>query len=165
MSRFLPGAILPLGLIVVACGKDAPPPAPAPAPTAAASVASAASDTPAGGVLRLGEPISAPAVALSDVAAHSSEYAGKTFSTSGTVNAVCQEMGCWMEIKDDSGQAHVRMHGHKFFVPKTASGHHARIQATLDAPKPDDEDMREAKEQTGKAPPKLSLDATGVELD
>ena len=29
------------------------------------------------------------------------------------------------------GQAHVRMHGHNFFVPKTASGHVARVQATL----------------------------------
>ncbi|GAH33995.1 unnamed protein product, partial [marine sediment metagenome] len=43
----------------------------------------------------------------------------------------CQHMGCWMEIKDDSGEAHIKMAGHSFFVPKTASGRKARVLATL----------------------------------
>jgi hypothetical protein len=40
-------------------------------------------------------------------------------------------MGCWMEIKDDAGEAHIKMAGHAFFVPKTASGRKARVLATL----------------------------------
>ena len=84
----------------------------------------------------------------------------------GIVTAVCQEMGCWMEIKDDLGQAHIRMHGHSFFVPKSASGHHARVQATL-VPTKDSETecTEEATKQMGHAVAKLELDATGVELD
>src|SRR5450631_3798868 len=111
-------AIAPIGL-ALACGKSAPPsPAPPPPPPVTTQAS-----------LHIGEPISAPDVKLSDVAAHLADYKGKTFATTGVVTAVCQEMGCWMEIKDDSGQAHVRMHGHSFYVPKTAPGHHARIQA------------------------------------
>ncbi|MFO0735568.1 MAG: DUF4920 domain-containing protein [Labilithrix sp.] len=83
--------------------------------------------------LRLGAPIDTKAekVALSDVAKAPDSYVNKTFTTTGTVTAVCQHMGCWMEIKDDSSEAHIKMAGHKFFVPKTASGKKARIQAKL----------------------------------
>ena len=51
--------------------------------------------------------------------------------TEGRVTAVCQAMGCWMEIGSESGTAHVKMAGHAFFVPKTASGHHAVVQGTV----------------------------------
>src|SRR5262245_3985332 len=76
----------------------APSPSPSPAPTATAA---------AGGALRLGAPIEASAekVALADIAKAPSSYIGKTFATTGTVTAVCQHMGCWMEIKDDAGEA------------------------------------------------------------
>ena len=96
----------------------APAPAPAPAPE---------------GALRLGAPIetSAEKVALTDIAKSPSSFVGKKFATTGTVTAVCQHMGCWMEIKDDSGEAHIKMAGHAFFVPKTASGRKAKVFATL----------------------------------
>lgn len=157
-------------LCLVACAKDravsGEPPTTSPAivaaPGAPSGTASAAGSAP----LRLGEPISAGAVALTDVAAHPASFRGKTIATSGTVTSVCQEMGCWMEIRDDRGLAHIRMHGHSFFVPKTASGHHARVQATLvdakDATECEDEARSDA---GGKALTKLELDATGVELD
>jgi hypothetical protein len=85
------------------------------------------------GALRLGAAIEANAdkVALADVAKNPNAYVGKKFATTGTVTAVCQHMGCWMEIKDDAGEAHIKMAGHSFFVPKTASGHKARVLATL----------------------------------
>ncbi|HEY8040607.1 MAG TPA: DUF4920 domain-containing protein, partial [Polyangiaceae bacterium] len=84
-------------------------------------------------------------------------------ATTGKVTAVCQEMGCWMEIRDESGQAHVRMHGHTFFVPKTASGHLARVQATV--VKGAAQECDEEGPATGNALTKVELDATGVELD
>ena len=103
-------------------------PAPAASPAPAAPSAAAAD-----GALRLGAPIEAAAekVALSDVAKSPTTYVGKTFATTGTVTAVCQHMGCWMEIKDDAGEAHIKMAGHAFFVPKTASGRKARVLAKL----------------------------------
>src|ERR1700722_5728309 len=95
-----------------------------PAPAASASASSP-------GTLLLGERITSPVVPLADIAKDPARYANTTVATTGQVTAVCQEMGCWMELRDDAGQAHVRMHGHQFFVPKTAAGHVARVQATL----------------------------------
>jgi hypothetical protein len=94
-------------------------------------------------------------------------------------------MGCWMEIKDDAGEAHIKMAGHAFFVPKTASGHKARVLATLVKNDAEgacaDEGMAaageaagakggksgcraEAEAQLGRPLAKLELVAEGVEL-
>jgi Rieske Fe-S protein len=114
---------------------ESAPAASSPAPTTAAPTTPTptAAAPAAEGALRLGAPIEASVVkvALTDVAKNPSAFVGKKFATTGTVSAVCQHMGCWMEIKDESGEAHIKMAGHAFFVPKTASGHKARVLATL----------------------------------
>jgi hypothetical protein len=148
-------------LALAACARDAPTakkdPTPVPAPK-----------TEAHG-LSLGAPIPAGAtnVALADVAKNPDAYKGKSITTTGTVTSVCQHMGCWMEIKDDASQAHIKMAGHDFFVPKTASGRKARVAATVVACSDDDESdcKQEAQQQMGHAVAKLQLEATGVELD
>lgn len=138
--------------------------------TSAAPVASAAP-----GKLVLGAPIETPSlVKLADVAKNPSAWSGKTITTSGTVTAVCQHMGCWMEIKDDASEAHIKMAGHAFFVPKTASGHKAKIMGRV-GPSPEmacgGEGHKgkgckaEAEEQMGKPLAKLEFEATGVELE
>jgi hypothetical protein len=84
--------------------------------------------------------------------------------TEGVVSAVCQSMGCWMEIRDEAGQAHIKMAGHSFFVPKDASGHRAVVQGTvLSITTPKDECASEAEKQTG-AVAKVEIVATGVEF-
>ncbi len=117
---------------------------------------------------KVGEPISAtaPVVALADVMKNPDAYKGKSFVTSGTVTAVCQEMGCWMEIKDANSEAHIKMAGEKFSVPKTSAGHQARVQGTLvDVAGEDSDCAEEAADQTGKQVAKIQLEATGVELN
>jgi hypothetical protein len=123
----------------------------------------AASSSPvSSGTLRLGEPVTSQLVPLAEIAGSPSRFANEVVATTGKVTAVCQEMGCWMEIQDQSGTAHVRMHGHQFFVPKTAAGHLARVQARV---------LTGAAEGCLDSPPprgavaKVELDATGVELD
>ncbi len=103
-----------------------------PQPSRASALAAATAPL-AEGSLRLGTAIEASGenVALEDVAKTPNAFAGKKFTTTGTVTAVCQHMGCWMELKGGSGEAHVKMAGHSFFVPKTASGRKARVLATL----------------------------------
>jgi hypothetical protein len=104
-----------------------------------------------------------PVVALADIVRDSGKYAKTTVKTEGKVTAVCQAAGCWMEISDAAGEAHVRMSGHSFLVPKSASGRRARVEGTV-LPKPDNgECEQEALEATGKTV-KVELDATGVEL-
>lgn len=137
-----------------------------------------AAPAPTEGVLRLGAAIEAKdaPVLLGEVAKKPDAYVGKTFTTTGTVSAVCQHMGCWMEIKDEASAAHIKMAGHAFFVPKTASGRKARVKATLvkaDDPKPACEGgghgkgggcKAEAESQLGRPLAKLELVAEGVEL-
>lgn len=136
------GVLSVLVVLATACNTASKEPAPTPAqPTATATstVATPKPGNPASeGALRLGAPIEASAekVALADVAKNPNAFIGKKFATTGTVSAVCQHMGCWMEIKDDSAapgaaEAHIKMAGHAFFVPKTASGRKARVLATL----------------------------------
>jgi Domain of unknown function (DUF4920) len=79
------------------------------------------------------------------------------------VTAVCKAMGCWMEIGDPGSQAHVKMAGHSFFVPKDASGHRAIVQGTVLPTSNDECSAAEAKQQTGTVA-KLEIEATGVEF-
>jgi hypothetical protein len=153
-------------------------PEPKVAPPSAAPQSAAAE-----GALHLGAPIatSADKASLADIAKNPSAFVGKTFVTTGTVSAVCQHKGCWMEIKDDAGEAHIKMAGHAFFVPKTASGRKARVLATL--VKNEEEGAcgeegamagekhaqgmgckAEAEAQLGRPLAKLELVAEGVEL-
>ncbi len=140
------------------------------APSTSSAHAEAAEPPATQAPVRLGAaiPASAPVVALADIAKSAADYKGKSFTTTGTVTGVCQEMGCWMEIRDSTGEAHIRMAGHGFFVPRSASGRKARVQATLievpadAAPSACDE---EAGKQMGHPVAKLQLEATGVELD
>ncbi|MBS2013315.1 MAG: DUF4920 domain-containing protein [Deltaproteobacteria bacterium] len=107
---------------------------PKPEPKAPAAPAPSAAVPPTTQVgLRLGAPIesSAQKVLLADVAKNPNAFVGKKFATTGTVTAVCQHKGCWMEIKDEASEAHIKMAGHAFFVPRTANGKKARVLATL----------------------------------
>ena len=127
-------AALPLALALAACNNGPKERSVQPEPGATTSAAAVPAPAPAQeGALRLGAPIEATAekVSLTDIAKNPNAFVGKKFATTGTVTAVCQHMGCWMEIKDDSGEAHIKMAGHSFMVPKTASGRKARVLATL----------------------------------
>ena len=180
VRRFLslPAVALSLTLApaLAGCDTGSPTKSGAPEPTAKATAKTEA-PAPAEGVLRLGSAIDtkSSAVTLSDVAKTPDSFVGKTFTTTGTVTAVCQHMGCWMEIKDEASAAHIKMAGHAFFVPKTASGRKARVLATLvksDTPQAACEGAghdgkgggcrAEAESQLGRPLAKLELVAQGV---
>jgi hypothetical protein len=169
MSRI--GLALLFSALVCAC--DTGSARPEPKPTAAAPAPAPIPSEKFGAAI---DPKSEQ-VALSDVAKNPGAYSNKTFTTTGTVSAVCQHRGCWMEIKDDSGEAHIKMAGHSFFVPRTASGKKARVQATLvksesegacgegnEKHEPGKGCKAEAEAQLGRPLAKLELVAQGVEL-
>jgi len=92
------------------------------------------------------------------------KFISKTVRTEGTVSAVCEEMGCWMQITDTAGQAHIKMAGHSFFIPKEANGHRAVVQGkvlNIEANKGHCE--AEAEAQTGQVA-KVEIEATGVQF-
>ena len=149
--------VLTAGLAAGGCESKAPAPA-------ASSLAGGPQAAPSNASVKLGAPIRAgQKVALASIAKDTAKYANATVTTEGRVTAVCQAMGCWMEIADTASEAHVRMSGHSFFIPKTASGRRAIVQGTVLAKPDNGECEQEAAEATGKVV-KVELDATGVEL-
>jgi hypothetical protein len=134
------------------------------APAPAAPAAPPAPPAPGTTVQRLGAPITeTQTVSLADLRSNPARFAGRTIRTEGVVAAVCQAAGCWMQLADEAGRAHIRMHGHAFFVPRNASGRRAAVQATVVPANPNGHCEQEAAEQTGQVA-RLELDATGVEL-
>lgn len=120
-----------------ACAKsEAPPPeatAPAVAPTQALEPKAATAEAIKPLTQKkFGQPVSeTKATNLTDLVKEPGKFADQTVRTEGVVSAVCKSMGCWMEISDTSGQAHIKMAGHAFFVPREASGHRAVVQGKV----------------------------------
>jgi len=148
----------------LAAGCESGDPSGAPA-KAVASVATPAPPAKAAALsTKFGAPLgNSPVVPLAEIVRETGKYAKTTVKTEGQVTAVCQAAGCWMEISDPAGQAHIRMGGHSFVVPKSASGRRARVEGTVLAKPDNGECEQEALEATGRTV-KVELDATGVEL-
>lgn len=116
--------------------------------------------------VRLGAPITVTErTSLAAIIATPARFSGQTVRLEGTVSAVCQSAGCWMQLNDTEQRVHIKMHGHSFFVPRNASGRHARVQGTVISGNPNGHCEQEAAEQTGQPVARLEIDATGVELD
>jgi len=139
-------SLVGLSLALAACSKSAEPPADSqatpPVPTAPTPPAEPQGAT-AEGVKPLtqkkfGQPVTeSKTTALTDLAKEPAKFADQTVRTEGVVNKVCQSMGCWMEIADSSGAAHIKMAGHAFFVPRDCNGHRAVIQGKVLSPEGD----------------------------
>jgi hypothetical protein len=79
----------------------------------------------ADGMVRRGEKLSAEAaLTAAEVAAKAKELDGKTVKLTGTVDSVCQPMGCWFVIKGDTPEQNIRVSskGHNVFMPKSSAG-------------------------------------------
>lgn len=128
------------GAFALVAGCDAGRPAAAGAPTPTVSVAPpSAADAPMVGQI-FGQPLVAatPFVALSDILKDPKAWHGKKVRTRGEVVAVCQNAGCWCDLRPegaagakDLAPTHVSMHGHAFFLPKTAKSKLAEIEGNL----------------------------------
>lgn len=77
----------------------------------------------------------APEVALSDLLANPIAHVGKSITTSGTVRAVCQKRGCWMEVRPEEqlegDTLRVNFFNYSFFMPKDSRGANVKMQGTL----------------------------------
>ena len=84
--------------------------------------------------------------------------------TEGTIERVCQRMGCWMELRAENVQPiRVPMAGHSYFLPRSVAGHVAMIEGRV-AVQPLTEDMRRHLESEGALATanSLSIEATTV---
>ncbi len=70
--------------------------------------------------------------ALSEISASPATFDGQVVHTEGTIERVCQRMGCWMELRADGSEpVRVPMAGHSFFLPRDVAGHAATIEGRV----------------------------------
>ncbi len=93
---------------------------------AAASVVSAAD-------LKLGKPlVHKELTSIADLASKPDSYVGQTVQVKGKIVEVCQKMGCWMDLADDSGKkVHIKVEDGVIVFPKDSAGRTAVAEGKL----------------------------------
>ena len=110
------------------------------------------------------EPQGLPSTALASIVANPAQFDGQPVRTEGTIERVCQAMGCWMELRAENAPAvRVPMAGHAFFLPRDVAGRSATIEGRV-AVQALTEDVRRHLESEGAlaTASTLSIDATSV---
>ena len=92
--------------------------------------------------------------------------AGKLVRLEGTIDKVCQNKGCWLELKQQAASVHVTFENYGFFVPKDSMGKPAILEGRVVVKQPTPEDIAHLKaEGAGETvAAKVSIEATGVEI-
>ncbi len=104
---------------------------------------------------------------LRDLTADPARYSEQIVKTEGTINRVCQAMGCWMELRADGVADAVRipMAAHAYFLPQDVTGKQARIEGRVST-RPLSEVHKRHLESEGATATRvaLAIEATGVEV-
>jgi hypothetical protein len=75
----------------------------------------------------------APRVEIAAILASPSAYEGRIVQVAGKVRDVCKNMGCWMEIEDDSGSAiQVKVDDGVIVFPVDSVGHLAAAEGKVE---------------------------------
>ena len=124
----------------------------------------AAGSAAAGETARFGKPLRGlTATSLADVLAR--PEAGKAVRLEGTIDRVCRNKGCWLELKQGAQSVHVTFEGYSFFVPRDAAGRPVVLEGKVIVKEPTaDEAGHKAAEGAARAGARVSIEATGVEI-
>jgi benzoyl-CoA reductase/2-hydroxyglutaryl-CoA dehydratase subunit BcrC/BadD/HgdB len=111
-----------------------------------------------------GKPLAGLAlVSLADVLAKPEN--GKQVRLLGTIERVCQNKGCWLELKQGSKGVHVTFEAYSFFVPKDSMGKRCVVEGRVVVRDPLPEEVEHKKaEGASAAAERVSFEATGVEI-
>jgi hypothetical protein len=126
-------------------------------------------------VLALGLPASAevhtfgkplrglPASTLEEVLARPEN--GRTVRLEGTIDRVCRNKGCWLELKQADRSVHVTFEGYSFFVPRDAAGRRVALEGKVVVKKPDPGHVAHLEsEGAASAAAAVTIEASGVEI-
>lgn len=74
--------------------------------------------------VKLGKPLTLKQTTpIASLAGEPEKYVGKTVQAKGKVTGLCQKMGCWMNLADDSGKlVRIKVKDGEIVFPKTAIG-------------------------------------------
>jgi hypothetical protein len=101
---------------------------------------------------------------LSEITGAPDRFAGQVVRTEGTIERVCQRMGCWMELRAENvPPVRVPMAGHSFFLPRDVAGRPATVEGRVEV-QPLTEGAREHLESEGAVATasSLAIEATSV---
>jgi hypothetical protein len=92
--------------------------------------------------------------------------AGQLVRLEGTIDKVCQNKGCWLELKQQASSVHVTFENYGFFVPKDSMGKPVVLEGRVVVKQPTPEDVAHLKAEGGgeSVAAKVSIEATGVEI-
>jgi hypothetical protein len=119
----------------------------------------------AGAAQTFGKPLQGlKPVALKDVLAK--PEAGQRVRLEGTIDKVCQNKGCWLELKQEASSVHVTFEDYGFFVPKDSMGKPVVLEGKVIMKQPTPEDVAHLKSEGGSeaVTSQVSIEATGVEI-
>jgi hypothetical protein len=119
--------------------------------------------------LQVGAPITVSEVTpVAKIAAEPVLFAGQQVRIEGTVKAVCQGRGCWVEVTDKEGKSFLaRSLDESVLLPKDCAGRKIVVQGVVTAlPKQAAEEAKAAEATEGHACPKPDyvVATQGVEL-
>ena len=73
--------------------------------------------------VKLGKPLALKEpVPLAALMAHPAWYIGHTVQVKGKISAVCQMMGCWMDLTDGGQKIRIKVNDGEIVFPKDSSG-------------------------------------------
>lgn len=105
----------------------------------------------------------APA-SLADVLAK--PEAGRLVRREGTIDKVCRNKGCWLELKQGASAVHVTFEGYSFFVPTDSAGQPVVLEGRVLVKEPARSDVahKQAEGAGASAGARVSIEASGVEI-
>jgi len=108
--------------------------------------------------LKFGGPVNvATPMRVSELYASPDKYVGKTIRVDGLVTAVCEDMGCWLAVKDGQTDQTVRFqaeHDGKIVFPLTLKGKGGSFQGEFIKIGANDHEAKEAAGEHAHADPK-----------
>jgi hypothetical protein len=92
--------------------------------------------------------------------------AGRVVRLEGTIDKVCRNKGCWLELKQGASSVHVTFEGYSFFVPKDAAGQPVVLEGRVLVKEPARSDVahKQAEGAGVAAGARVSIEASGVEI-
>lgn len=146
------------------------------APAADSSQVAPSADTSSASALYFGDKITDEgAISITDLKTQMGDKKEMKVKLSGTIEAVCQKKGCWMELTNAEAEPlRVTFKDYAFFMPKDASGKTAIIEGIAKVEETSVADLQEYAKDAGKSkeevaaikePKKeLAFEASGVIL-
>ena len=116
------------------------------------------------GVHTFGKPLRGlPVSTLEEVLARPKN--GRTVRLEGTIDRVCRNKGCWLELKQGARSVHVTFEGYAFFVPKDSAGRRVALEGKVVVKKPEPARVEHLEsEGASSAASTVTIEATGVEI-